>query len=261
MPANSARAPRPTEIAALGAVEPVVHKAKPDEALVSLHAPGTFAADQYEALRHLVEREAETSGLRVLALTSATPGDGKTLTSINLAAALARGAGVRVLLVDGDLRRPSVLSQLAVDPSSCPKGLAHFVNDTSMPIERVVRHCAEHRLYLAATGQTASAPYDILGSPAMGRFFAQARRHFHFVVVDSPPAVGFPDYRQLEKWVDGTLLVVGEGTTPRKMLELALEIVDPKKARGIVLNRADVQAISRYYKGYYHKDPSPAPPD
>lgn len=260
MRASSVRASRPAEVVALGAVEPVAHTAKPDEALVSLHSPGTFAADQYEALRHLVEREAETSGLRVIALTSATPGDGKTLTSINLAAALARGAGLRVLLVDGDLRRPSVLSQLAVDPSSCPKGLAHYVHDASLPIEQVVRHCAEHRLYLAATGQTASAPYDILGSPAMGRFFEQARRHFHFVVVDSPPAVGFPDYRQLEKWVDGSLLVVSEGSTPRKMLELALGVVDPKKARGIVLNRADVQAISRYYKGYYHKDPTPAPP-
>jgi capsular exopolysaccharide synthesis family protein len=251
--ADAARGTRRDEVVPLESVEPIGHTSKPDHGLVSLVAPGLFAADQYEALRHFVERQAETSGHKVMAVTSPTPGDGKTLTSINLAGALARGVGAQVLLVDGDLRRPAVFSQLGLDDSSCPKGLTQIALDGSLALREVVRYCPEHRLFLLSTGEPASTPYDVLGAPAMGRFFEEARRHFHFVIVDTPPAVGFSDFRLLERWADGSLLVVSEGITPRKMLELALDIVDPKKARGIVLNHADVKAVSRYYDSYYRQ--------
>lgn len=237
----------------LESVEPLADPARPDSTLVSLLAPGSFAADQYEALRHLVKWTAETRGHKVFAVTSAAPGDGKTLTSINLAGALAHGAGARVLLVDGDLRRPSVFAQLGLDETAYPTGLTQIALDGSMPLGQVVRYCPEYRLHLVPTGTPAGTPYDVLSAPAVGRFFQETRRHFHFVIVDGPPAVGFPDFRLIDKWADGSLLVVSEGTTPRKMLQLALEAVDTKKSMGVVLNRADVREVSRYYDAYYRK--------
>ena len=78
------------------------------EQLVSFVAPGSFAADQYRSLRHIVEQMQKASDLRVIAVTSPTPGDGKTITTLNLAGALAQATGARVLLIDADLRRPSV---------------------------------------------------------------------------------------------------------------------------------------------------------
>ena len=77
-----------------------------DKTLVSLAAPGSFAAEQYQALRLKIERLQQTRGVRVLAVTSPGVSDGKTMTSINLAGALAHGPGARVLLIDADLRRP-----------------------------------------------------------------------------------------------------------------------------------------------------------
>src|SRR5688572_18446821 len=82
------------------------------EQLVSFVAPGSFAADQYRSLRHIVEQMRKESDVRVLAVTSPTPGDGKTLTTLNLAGALAQAAGARVLVIDADLRRPSITGYL-----------------------------------------------------------------------------------------------------------------------------------------------------
>src|SRR5687768_12299346 len=79
-----------------------------------LAAPGSFAAEQYQALRLKIEGLQQTRGVRVLAVTSPGVSDGKTVTSINLAAALARGPDTRVLLIDADLRRPSVAKQLGL---------------------------------------------------------------------------------------------------------------------------------------------------
>jgi capsular exopolysaccharide synthesis family protein len=218
--------------------------------VVTLLAHGSFAADQYEALRHVVEREAEGHGSYVVAMTSPAPGDGKTLTSVNLAVSLARRAGTRVLVVDADVRRPSVLALLGLDESVL-RGLTGVAQDPSVALSETVRYCRDYRLFILPAGAPTTAPYDVLSSPAVGRLLSEARRHFHFVVIDTPPAVGFPDYRLLEKWADGSFLVVSEGVTPRNMLELALEIVDRQKAKGIVLNRADVRGLERYYGSYY----------
>lgn len=239
-----------TDLVPLEPVKDVLASGRADSRLVTLLAHGSFAADQYEALRHVVEREAEGHGSFLLTVTSPAPGDGKTLTSVNLAVSLARRVGTRVLVVDADVRRPSVLPLLGLDESGL-RGLTDVAKDPSMALSECVRYCREHRLFVLPAGEPTAAPYDVLSSPALGRLLLEARRHFHLVIVDTPPAVGFPDFRLLEKWADGSFLVVSEGVTPRKMLELALEIVDRQKAKGIILNRADVRGLERYYGNYY----------
>jgi len=92
-------------------------QSKLDTHLVSLTAPASFAAEQYQGLRLTLERLGRARTMQVVAVTSPGAGDGKTLTSINLAGALARGAEARVLLIDADLRRPSVSKQLALTDS------------------------------------------------------------------------------------------------------------------------------------------------
>src|SRR5262245_13407327 len=88
-----------------------------DKHLVSLNAPSSYAAEQYQGLRLTVERLQRASDARIIAVSSPGAGDGKTITSINLAAALARGDDVRVLLIDADLRRPTVAQRLGLDVS------------------------------------------------------------------------------------------------------------------------------------------------
>src|SRR6266702_6741187 len=91
-----------------------------EEHLVSLLAPASFAAEQYRALRHLVEQFHKSAELTVLAVTSPTVGDGKTTTAINLAGALAQAPDARVLLVDADLRGPAVATHLGLDEPAGP---------------------------------------------------------------------------------------------------------------------------------------------
>src|SRR5882762_7291884 len=99
-----------------------------DKHLVSLNAPSSFAAEQYQGLRLTVERLKRSRDVRVIAVTSPAAGDGKTVTSINLAGTLARGSDASVLLIDADLRRPMIAQRLGMsDPAS--KGLADAISD------------------------------------------------------------------------------------------------------------------------------------
>jgi protein-tyrosine kinase len=231
----------------------------PDPVLVALRDPGSFGAVQYQALRHVVERARESKGLRIVAVTSPAPGDGKTLTAINLSLAMARAPGVRVLLIDADLRKPSVFDRMRLKPHTV-KGLALAATSGSASIQEVIGYCPDFSLFLVPPGHSDLGPYDILSSPILARFLEAARNQFDCIVIDTPPTVGFPDYRLLEKHADGSFLVVAAGVTPRRMVEMALESVDPKKALGMVLNRANVAMMARYYDRYYRQGRSSGRP-
>src|SRR3954471_23048510 len=109
-----------------------------DPHLVSLTSPGSFAAEQYQGLRLTIERLRRNRTLQIVAVTSPAAGEGKTLTAINLAGALARGADdARVLLIDADLRRPAVARQLAIDEQS--QGLIEVVDDQATTLDSVTQ--------------------------------------------------------------------------------------------------------------------------
>src|SRR5207245_10100516 len=102
----------PADCPAVYSPQPLSRRSEIAEQLVSLLAPDSYAADQYRSLRHSVERLRMECGLHVRAMTSPTPADGKSVTTLNLAGALAQGPDARVLIVDADLRRPSVAKYL-----------------------------------------------------------------------------------------------------------------------------------------------------
>jgi len=222
-----------------------------DPALVSLYAPAGFAADQYRLLRHALE-ERRSDGLSVIATTSPGPGDGKTLTSVNLAASLAEAVGSRVLLVDADLRQPAVLARLGLG-GRVPRGLADLVSGEAVSLEAVVRRYGRTNLFLLPSGKSRGSPYEILKSARLSSLFGELRRGFDFVVVDTPPVVGFPDFRLVEKVVDSSILVVSAHRTARKALAEAQALLDPSKVLGIVFNGADLDSryyrVAKYYKG------------
>src|SRR5688500_1123167 len=118
--------------------------------LVSLTNPASFAAEQYQNLRLKIERLRQTRDLRVIAITSPGASDGKTVTSINLAGALARRAAPRVLLVDADLRRPEIASQLRM-PKDEP-GLADLVRSADTPLHETIRPLDPHNVDVITAG-------------------------------------------------------------------------------------------------------------
>jgi capsular exopolysaccharide synthesis family protein len=228
-------------------------RARLSEKLVSLVAPDSCAADQYRALRHTVERLRRDDGFLVIGVTSPCPGDGKSITALNLAGALAQSPDARVLVIDADLRRPSVADYLGITPRS--PGLAEAILDPASELPRVVRSLDSFNLSVLTAGSPRVGPYELLNSPRLDALLRDARRHYDCVLIDTPPAVPLPDCRLIERLVDGFLLVVAAHKTPRKLVAEALNLLDPAKVVGIVFNADDRSRSADYaYYGYGHRD-------
>jgi len=223
-----------------------------DKALVSLAAPASFAAEQYRGLRLKIERLQHTRDLRVLAVTSPGVNDGKTVTSINLAAAFAHRTGSRVLLIDADLRRPSVEKYLGLGETE-GAGLASALGDERIELRQVVRRASSaSTLSIVSAGATPTAVHELLESPRFENLLRQAREQYDLVILDTPPLVPVFDAVVLSRLVDGVLIVVSAHETPRKQLEDALNLLDESKVLGIVFN-GDNSALSGRYDKYYQR--------
>jgi succinoglycan biosynthesis transport protein ExoP len=221
------------------------------EALVSLHAPTSFEADQYRTLRLTVERFRATSGLQVMAVTSPCPADGKSVTALNLAGTLAQARGARVLIVDADLRRPSVARYLGLGSVATP-GLAEALLQPTYELPQLVQPLERFNLSVLPAGTPQTAPYELLNSPRLEELLADARRTYDYVVIDTSPLLPFPDARLLGRHIDGYFITVAAHRTPRAMLTEGLSLIDNAKVLGVVFN-GDDQPRSAHY-GYYHDE-------
>jgi Mrp family chromosome partitioning ATPase len=223
--------------------------------LVTLVTPTAFEAEPYRVLGRLVVQMSQETGLRVLAISSPSVGEGKTSTSINLAGVLAQEPEVRVLLVEADLRRPSLLTYLGVrDPSG--KGLISAVLEPALSLERVVHPCVPFNLHVLPADHSLASPYDVLKLPRWGALLQEARQHYNYVIVDTPPLIPFADYRLIEPWMDGVLVVVAAHQTSPKLLTEALQVMDPAKLVGLVLNK-DNHLAPHYDRAYRYYAQSP----
>jgi len=220
----------------------------PGVRMVSLTAPASFAAEQYQRLRLTVERLARARDLKVIAVTSPATGDGKTVTAINLAGALARGSDDRVLLIDADLRRPSVAAQLGIEDAQM--GLADALSGAHTSLDDVVTRLDAYNLDVIPASAAPGGISQLLRSPRLDAFLAEARQRYTYVVIDTPPLLPVPDSALLAKMVDGVLLVVSANQTARKLLAEALNMLDASKVLGIVFNR-DTRPLFGYYDASY----------
>jgi capsular exopolysaccharide synthesis family protein len=221
-----------------------------EEHVVGLLAPTSYEAEQYRTLAHAIELMRKDLGIHVLAVTSPTPGDGKTTTAINLAGTLAQTPEARVLLVCTDLRKPSVRDQLGMTGTHTA-GLASLILDLdpAQTLNRAVQHLKRFNLSVLLAGPLMADPYEVLKSHRLGELIQEACRHYDYVVLDTPPVLLVPDTRLIGKWVDGFLMVVAAHKTPRQLVEEALNLMDPAKLVGLVFNYDDRQ-INNYY--YYY---------
>jgi len=238
-------------------VEKTPAKAHGGPLRIAHRGPQAFEAEQYRVLGHIVEQLGK-AGRPVIAISSPVAGDGKTITSINLARTLAQAPESRVLLVDADLRRGSVGEQLGFGRSTS-LGLAGAIADAGCRLETVVRRRPASNLSVLPAGACPPMPYEALRSPRVGELLKEARESYDCVLVDTPPVVPVADLRALSQWVDGIFLVVSAHYTPRALVDEALSALDPEKVVGIVYN-GDDQPLSRQYRAYYsYGEPAPRP--
>jgi protein-tyrosine kinase len=227
-----------------------------DQRLVSLTRPASLEADQYQTLRLGLQRLKAARDVRLIAMTSPTTGDGKTLTAINLAGALARGADSRVLLVEADLRRPTLADQLGIAGNAAP-GLADLALNPALTLKDAVQPLG-FGFDVITAGSPSAAVHEVFSSPRLEAALREAREHYDFVALDTPPVVPVSDCRLLAPWVDGLLLVVSAHKTPRKLVEESLNLLDRTRVLGIVFNRDDHPLLGYHRRHYYRRRPAKA---
>lgn len=212
--------------------------------------------EQYRRLAATLHHAQEATGLKVVMITSAAVGEGKTLTSSNLALTLSESYQRQVLLVDADLRRPSLQRVFRVHAEM---GLSEGLSSTT---ERTVPvHQISQRLGILAAGRPISDPMASLTSARMRRLLDEARNNFDWVILDTPPVALLTDANLLSAMVDGALLVVKAGVTPYHLVQRALNAIGREKTLGVVLNSAQQQSSgASYYDYYYYTTPSAKEP-
>jgi capsular exopolysaccharide synthesis family protein len=211
-----------------------------DDHLVSLLAPTSFAAEQYRAVRLAIETSHRERGTRVVAVASPGRGDGKTITALNLAGALAQASDARVVLLEADLRHPTVSRYLGLPAA---RGLASYLPDTTMELETVLQRPPTIAFSVITAGAHSSMPYELLKSPRLAALIAELRERFDYVLVDTPPALPIPDVGILRDLVDGFVLVVRANRTPRETLSDTLGVLGRPRTLGLVFNDDDRTAV------------------
>jgi capsular exopolysaccharide synthesis family protein len=208
----------------------------PGARLVALADPQSPAAEQYRVLYHRLLRLAARRPTRVVAITSAGRGEGRTTTAANLALT-AVGEGRSVLLVEADLRRPALANLLGLEPRA---GLSEILEGTAELSQAVVRLGG---LSILCAGQVRDATAALRSARAAAVMDA-LRAGYDHVYLDAPPALAFADGDRMAAEADVAVLVVRARVTPRQVVGLALEALGDRAA-GIVLNGVDPAATLR----------------
>lgn len=232
------------------------HQDDLDPRLVTLLKPDSFEADQYRMLRFAIERACPSETSRVIAVTSSIPGEGKTLTTINLCGAIANGSQARVLIIDADLRRPSVAKMLGRGSAHRGWGLIDAILDRRLSLEQIAWRREPFNLSAVTSRRPQADTYELLANGRFGELLRDARQRYDYVIIDTPPVLPTPDSRLLAQWIDGYLIVVAADHTPRKLLEETLAVLGPAKILGFVFNRESYKH-SRYGRYYYRAYTSP----
>ena len=200
--------------------------------LVTAIDPHSAAAEQYRAIRTRLILRDETAPLRTIAVTSPSPGDGKSVTAANLALAMAQELQRNVVLVDANLRNPGVHSLFAVD---AVPGFAEVLTGRAT-LEDALIYLPEFRLTLLPGGTPPEYPTELLGSTAMRRALDALGHRFDRIVIDLPAVTPVADVGTVTPMLDGVLMVVRAGYTQRPTLDQALAAIEPEKVLGVVLN-------------------------
>jgi protein-tyrosine kinase len=196
----------------------------------------TAHLEQYRTLALTLERSDRKDKARVVLVTSALRGEGRTLTVTNLALTLSNSFGRRVLLVDGDFRNPTLHRMFEARDIFKPESVTDEGLPAGLNLGMTLGQAAPTLWVLGLLTATPPDPIRLLNSPDMQQLLAWARSRFDWVLVDSPPAL-LPDAAVLSQFADGVLFVVSSASTPYKAALRAIENIGMNRVIGAVMNR------------------------
>ena len=205
------------------------------------------AAEQYRIIRtKILHHPAQP---RMLMVSSPTPGDGKTITAINVAGALALQEGINVLVADADFRRSSLAKAMGLHVSP---GLGEVLRGTATLEQVLIRTDQIPNLYVLPSGEASPNPAELLASERWRTLVDVCRKQFGFTVFDAPPVAAVADYDLLQVACDGVVLVVRQDHTNRRLCQRALDIVPKAKQLGVVLNCVEDWFLWKTQSYYYY---------
>ncbi|MEW6732664.1 MAG: polysaccharide biosynthesis tyrosine autokinase [Acidobacteriota bacterium] len=211
------------------------------------HKDSVFA-EAYRNLRTSILLSHADKPPQIILVTSSTPSEGKTTTALNTAYMLAQ-TNARVLVIDCDMRRPSCHRNLGI---SNLKGLSTYLSQ-DINLVMLVQGDVRPGIDMLTAGPVPPNPTELISSIKMRETLRQLRDYYDYVVLDTPPIVGFSEGVILSQFSDGIVIVVETNKTSRQRVKMAKQILQRANAKilGVVLNKVNVQKNSYYYQYYY----------
>ncbi len=217
--------------------------------LVAITQPNSNYCEEYRSLRTQILHKSQRQKLQSIVVASINPSEGKSVTTLNLSWLLAQTDGVRALVIDSDLRMPSLADYLGIETE---KGLSHILAGNATLQESIVR-LEPAGLHILPGGEARTDVAELISGPKFREILRQARDMFDYVIIDAPPLGIFTDANVLINQADGAMLVIRAGRTRYATLDRILEQLPRDRMLGVVLNQSeDVMTETHYNYGYYN---------
>jgi capsular exopolysaccharide synthesis family protein len=212
--------------------------------------PKSPISEAYRTLRTNIQFSAIDEDMNIIMITSAGPGEGKSTTISNLAVVYAQ-SGKRVLIIDADLRKPTMHHTFNI---SNRKGLTNLLTGQST-IDEVIVSSGIENLFILASGPIPPNPSEILSSKRMKNLMEELSRNFDTILIDAPPTLAVTDSQIIAARCKGVLLVIDSGKVKREIAQKAKASLERVNARilGVVLNNVNRSSGEVYYYYYYGK--------
>jgi capsular exopolysaccharide synthesis family protein len=219
--------------------------------LITFGHPKSMLSEAYRNIRTSILLSFSEKPPKKIVITSPNPSEGKTTTVINTAIALSQ-TGAQVLIIDTDMRKPRVHK---IFDEENGVGLSNFLSGHA-ELESIIKKTEIPNLYYIPSGPIPPNPSELVSSNRFKNMLASLGERFDHLVLDSPPVLGFADSIILSTSVDGIILVVLGGKTPRETLQRAKDVLHQVNAKilGVVINRIDIHRsdYGYYYYRYHH---------
>jgi len=222
----------------------------PESRLVCLTDPGSLGAEKFRVLGLRLRSLREKRKLKKIVVTGTAPEEGKSLIAANLALNQARSKVLKTLLLDGDLRRPTLAKRFGV--GELLPGLCECLSGERQ-LSEVVYRLEGSGLWLLPAGMAPENPLELMQSGRLTEFLDQLGSFFDWIIIDTPPLFPLADTTFWIKQADGALLVVREEVSEKKLLQRAVEKVDRSTLLGVVVNSCS-DGEHKYYYSRYHQD-------
>lgn len=224
-----------------------------DDRLISFFAPSSLVTEQFRRLRTLIIKPGEKNAPRIIMVTSAAAGEGKSFVAVNLASIIAVELHSFALLVDCDLRNPSLTRWFGLQER---KGLSEYLTGKDEMQDLLIKTSIE-KLSILSGGSIEDNPVELIGSRKMRDLIQNLKSRYEdrYVILDSSPILATTEPSVLNEMVDGIILVIKSGETPRETIQQAVKLLNKNKVLGIVLNNMEfkTKAMLQRYFGANHQ--------